>query len=471
MSIIEEIVRARLSERMPPVIERDSIMGPLAVPARFNRVHIITGMRRSGKTFYLFQRMRGLIAQGVPRSRIFYFDFSDDRLPKDDDRLMDLVLDEYWRQTPGARTAGSYLFLDEVQDCSGWQGTCRRIAENEIVTLVITGSSSKVSSEEIATSFRGRSHTHEMLPLSFAEYLRFHSEMLPDSLRSLSSTSARPVAWSPAERTALEALFDSYLIVGGFPAVQQDMSSTRIEILQGYVRDVVARDVAERLSRPSIPLANQAALLILRLTAREVSVNGICEALRASGFKIGWERAQELCELFRQAYLYFELWEYSRLPLSGGTNPPKGYAIDPGIAYAVSRASQEDVGLRLETAVYLELRRRLSGRRTDTISSFTDKGPRRQKVDFLVGEAYVGEQEPSTPYALYQVSLSLTSEKTRNRELESLDAAFATTGLTEGTVITLRETEELALAHGTVRVVPAWRWFLERTAADESPCV
>lgn len=459
MGIIAELVRTRITEELPPVRTRDEIMDPLAVPARFNRVQIITGMRRSGKTFYLFQQIHALVAQGVPRRNLFYFDFSDDRLPSDI-RVMDEVLDEYWRQVPSARTEGAYLFFDEVQDCKGWQGTCRRVAENEMVTLTITGSSSKVSSDEIATSFRGRSHVHEMLPLSFAECVRFHDDRLPASLLNRDFSEDATMSFTPQERTSLEALFDEYLIVGGFPAVQHDRPSTRIEVLQGYVRDVVARDVAERLARPSVPLANQVALLILRTTARELSVNGICDTLHASGYRIGWERAQELCSLFRQAFLYFELWEYSRQPLAGSTNPPKSYAVDPGLAYAVSRASQEDVGLRLETAVYLELRRRMAGRRTDTISSFTDSGPRHQKVDFLVGEAYAGGLEPTVPYALYQVSLSLDSKRTKERELDSLDTAMARTGLTKGTVITLREDTHITLSHGTAHIVPAWRWFL-----------
>jgi hypothetical protein len=67
------------------------------------------------------------------------------------------------------------------------------------------------------------------------------------------------------------------------------------------------------------------------------------------------------------------------------------------------------------------------------------------------------------------VSLSLASEKARKRELDSLDAALATTGLPEGTVVTLRESEGLSLAHGSAQVVPAWRWFLERPGADEMP--
>jgi len=461
MDIIAELVRARLTEELLPVYSRDEIMEPLAEPARFNRVQIITGMRRSGKTFYLFQQMHKLIEQGVPRQRLFYFDFSDDRLPLTD-HVLDLVLDEYWRQVPSARTEGAYLFLDEVQDCAGWQGSCRRVAENEKVTLTITGSSSKVSSEEIATTFRGRSHAHEMLPLSFAEFVRFHQDIMPSSLHDCDFANGSRQVFSSFERTALESLFDDYLIVGGFPAVQDDSPSTRIEVLQGYVRDVVARDVAERLARPSIPLANQVALLILRTTARELSVNGVCEVLKASGYRIGWERAQELCSLFRQAYLYFELWEYSRQPLAGGTNPPKSYAVDPGLAYAVSRASQEDVGLRLETAVYLELRRRMAGRRTDVISSYTDAGPRRQKVDFLVGEGCVGGLEPHVPYDLYQVSLSIESEKTRKRELDSLDVAMARTGVDKGTVVTLREEDDVILPSGIVHVVPAWKWFLER---------
>lgn len=96
MEIIAELVRSRLTEELVPVNERDEIMEPLANPARFNRVQIITGMRRSGKTLYLFPQMHKLIERGVPRRHIFYFDFSDDRLPSAD-RLMDEVLDEYWR--------------------------------------------------------------------------------------------------------------------------------------------------------------------------------------------------------------------------------------------------------------------------------------------------------------------------------------------------------------------------------------
>lgn len=459
MSIIEELVREKLTQDIPRPVPRDEIIGDLPAPARFNRVHIVTGMRRSGKTFYLYQRMHALIARGMPRDRMLYFDFSDDRLPKGD-HVIDDVLGAYWRQVPEARLAGCYLFLDEVQDCDGWQGAARRIAQNEAVTMVLTGSSSKVSSSEIATQFRGRSHTHEMLPCSFAEFLRFHESELPggnaDALRGQS-------VYSPQEITALESLYDRYLVVGGFPDVQNDPAPVRREVLQGYVRDVVARDVAEKLARPSIPLATQLALLILRNTSNETSVNSLVSTLRGAGFRIGWERAEELVSLFRQAYLFFEVHEYARGITSGTTNPPKSYAIDPGLAYAVSRAAQEDIGNRLETAVYLELRRRLAGSRTDAICSYTEPKSRSRKVDFLVGEAFAGEAEPAAPYELVQVAASLESDRTRKREIESLQAAMLQTGLDRGIIVNLRESSQLQLEAGAIRIVPAWRWALETT--------
>lgn len=72
-----------------------------------------------------------------------------------------------------------------------------------------------------------------------------------------------------------------------------------------------------------------------------------------------------------QAFLCYELNEYTTSLKPDTTAVPKVYAEDPGLVYAVLRANQQDAGKRLETAVYLELRRRQSGKRTDSITSLT----------------------------------------------------------------------------------------------------
>lgn len=446
MADYASLVRERIEEDLVRPVRRDDAVRSLPEPARFNLVHIITGMRRCGKTFYLFQLMGDLLDKGVPRRSMFYFDFSDVRLRPMDHDAMDLVVNEYWRQVPEAREQGCYLFLDEVQETDDWQGFCQRIAEHEKVTLVITGSSSKVSSEGIATSFRGRSHVHEMWPLSFAEFCRFRDIPLPQAGQD---------AFSPQMQTRYESVFDDYLVQGGFPGVQRQIQEDRIEILQGYVRDVVARDVAERSGREDVALAMQLALFAVRNTGCELSTNELVAKLSEVGYKAYWDKVDRLLDLLREAYLIHFLPEYTTSLKPGNAAVPKVYAEDPGIAYAVSRANQQDIGKRLETAVYIELRRRNAGKRAETITSLTVPSARREKVDFLVGDALGAE-----PYALYQVTVDMTAPKTREREVSSLEAGMRLARLGEGAVVTLRERGEIDSPAGKIRVVPAWEWAL-----------
>ena len=91
----------------------------------------------------------------------------------------------------------------------------------------------------------------------------------------------------------------------------------------------------------------------------------------------------------------------------------------------------------------------MAGKRTESITSYTAPGPRGQKVDFLLGDALAAE-----PYALIQVTASMASPRTREREVDSLVAAK------EGTIVTLREEERIETEAGPIEVVPACKWFL-----------
>lgn len=435
---------------LPALVRRSSIMGPLPVPAVFNLVHIITGIRRCGKTFYAFQLMEDLLKNGVPRDRMLYFNFADDRLRPAPPTLLNDIVEEYWRQVPQARSEGAYLFLDEVQEANDWQGFCQRVAEHERVTLVITGSSSKLSSDEIATSFRGRSQGHPMFPLSFREFCEFKGLTVPEA-NDLQNVGAV----SPQMRTQFESAFDEYLVRGGFPGVQRLSFADSIAMLQAYMRDVVARDVVERFGRLDISLANQVALFGLRNTACDLSINKLVEALRNVGYRTSWETVNEVVRLFCQSHLLSLLPEYSVALSPDSTQVQKVYAVDSGMAYATARANQQDIGKRLETAVYMELMRRLAGSRVEAVTSYTVPSEKKEKVDFLVGDALALE-----PYELYQVTVDMTADKTRRREIGSLEKAMLNTGISQGTVIALREEGIEQTSAGQINVIPAWKWAL-----------
>jgi predicted AAA+ superfamily ATPase len=258
-------------------------------------------------------------------------------------------------------------------------------------------------------------------------------------------------------RTELESAYDQFLVIGGFPGVQRMEPEGRIALLQAYMRDVVARDVVEHYERVGIALANQVALFCLRNTGCELSVNRLVESLREVGYKTSWETVNETVRLFCQAHLLSLLPEYSTSLSSDSTVMQKVYAVDAGMAYACSRANQQDVGKRLETAVFAELGRRTQGCRAESVTSFTAPTARREKVDFLVGDVFA-----SSPYELIQVTVGMESPKTRQRELGPLGVAMERTGLSNGVVITLREDGEAVLDSGRrVRIVPAWKWSLE----------
>ena len=111
------LVRESMQFDIPTPSRRIEIIRELPQPAVFNAVHIITGIRRCGKTFYLFQKIHDLLQNGVSRNDIFYFNFADDRLQPMQDTVLNDIVTEYWRQYPDSRDHGCYLFLDEVQEC------------------------------------------------------------------------------------------------------------------------------------------------------------------------------------------------------------------------------------------------------------------------------------------------------------------------------------------------------------------
>ena len=88
-----DLVQEARAFEFPSPRPRREVVEALPEPAPFNLIHAITGIRRCGKTFYAFQLIQQLLSRGVPRDRVFYFNFADDRLRPTSVRLNRAVLD------------------------------------------------------------------------------------------------------------------------------------------------------------------------------------------------------------------------------------------------------------------------------------------------------------------------------------------------------------------------------------------
>lgn len=113
-------------------------------------------MRRSGKSLRLLQEMVRLHEKGAPWSRICYFNFEDDRLGAVTPKTGDAVIESFKDLHPESADEGIYCFFDEIQEMDGWSAWMRRMVDTQKATFCLTGSSSKLLSDEIGSEFRGR---------------------------------------------------------------------------------------------------------------------------------------------------------------------------------------------------------------------------------------------------------------------------------------------------------------------------
>ena len=124
--------------------------------------YCFVGIRRTGKSYMMYQQIKRLEANGVPLSQIVYVNFEDERLLEMTADDLNTIL-EIGLEISGTDTK-PYLFLDEIQNINGWEKFVRRIADMKY-RINITGSNSKMLSSEIASTLGGRFVILNVYPL------------------------------------------------------------------------------------------------------------------------------------------------------------------------------------------------------------------------------------------------------------------------------------------------------------------
>lgn len=442
---ILEILRGFSLDLYRPIFPRSLDVGEPLEPRAGNLVTVISGMRRSGKTYRLLQVMEDLIARGVPQDRLLYFNFEDDRLGAVTPATGDAVIEAFWALSPRAAEQGSYLFLDELQEMEDWGSWLRRIVDTTRATIFVTGSSSKMLSENYSTQLRGRSLEYVQYPLGFGEFVRWHEPELD----------AAGPGWSARERVALERLLGEYLVKGGFPVVQDLPWQRAVPVLQGYARRVVASDVVERHGVGNPRAASLFGTKVLALCGRPLSLRKVTEEIRQTGHAVSRTALADLVGYFEEAFLVHEVDPRTRSTRLGPNHQRKLYPIDHGLARANMPAPTLDQGQILEDAVAVELLRRQGPSRAGAVASYLTE-TRRHEVDFCAGDALFPQG-----LQLLQVSWDLTSPRTMERECRSLWEAMAELGVRESTIVFAHGEERLIERDGArIGCVPAWKWLL-----------
>lgn len=179
----------------------------LQIEAVPGKASICIGVRRGGKSTFMFQLMQQLLDRGIPRQNILYLNFFDDRLHALQQDGLGVILEAYYSLYPEKKnTEKLYCFFDEIQAVSGWEPFVDRLIRTEKCQVYITGSSARMLSKEIATQMRGRALSWEIFPFTFQEFLDHKGVESKGPL-------------STKKRLFIQKMFEEYWQTGGFPEV------------------------------------------------------------------------------------------------------------------------------------------------------------------------------------------------------------------------------------------------------------
>ena len=402
------------------------------------KARAVIGMRRAGKTSFLFQCLADRLAGGTAREKLVYFNFEDERLAGIEAADLGMVFDAYYRAYPSFRQKETVTWcLDEIQVVTGWEAFVRRVLDSEKVEVFLSGSSARMLSREVATSMRGRALETVITPFSFREFCAARGEAVAGEILSAAS------------RSRIEACFDSYLQIGRFPeSLAVSTERQRVELLQGYVDSVLFRDVAERHNIGNLVALRSFARQLLRRAATLCSVSKLYSDFKSRGIGVSKETLLRYLEHFEDAFLLFTLPLAAESERRRQVNPRKLYLVDHGLAHAFSASGGLNRGHLIENIVACEFQRHSR----DLAYVKTAGGG---EVDFLATR-YDGSR------TLAQVASDLTDRGTFDREIQSLVEAVE--DFPDARRVLLCETSPPrggSIPKG-IEVIPVWRWLLDQ---------
>lgn len=154
------------------MIQRDLYLQQLVAGKGNGLIKIISGIRRCGKSFLLFNLFyKHLIESGVPSGHIIKIAFDDWNMRNlcNPDELMPFL------NAQMIDNEMYYLLLDEVQLLGDFVPVLNGLLRKENIDIYVTGSNSRFLSTDVVTEFRGRGDQIHLFPLSFAEYMSVDS--------------------------------------------------------------------------------------------------------------------------------------------------------------------------------------------------------------------------------------------------------------------------------------------------------
>ncbi|MEW5937749.1 MAG: ATP-binding protein, partial [Candidatus Thermoplasmatota archaeon] len=324
----------------------------------------IFGVRRSGKSYIMRQLAKEAIDRAGEGEGTLMINFEEPEF--DDCTLEDLQRIYRAYRDVVAPKERPFIFLDEIQNVPRWERFARAMQEKGEAHVIVSGSSSKLLSEELSTVLAGRQLKFEVFPLGFKEFLRF---------RGLEIKDEKDVAFN-AEK--IRSGFYEYLRFGGLPEIVLSSDEDfKLRAVKGYYDDILIKDVVARFGVQKLDKMRSLAKYYLTNACSPITFN---RASRFTGESV--ETIRRYTEHLCSSRCIFFLTRHSFSVKEQENSPRIVYSIDPYLSSAVGFRFSENRGKILENVIAIELLRRQSMDETMEVYYWKDRTG--QEVDLVI---------------------------------------------------------------------------------------
>ncbi len=382
-----------------------------------DRVLILTGVRRCGKSILLKQIM-------AETNQWSYINFEDERLldfRAQDFEMLNEVLIEAYGPT-------KIYFFDEIQNIEKFETFVRRLQDGG-KKIIITGSNAALLSKEFGTRLTGRYKSFEVYPFSFSEYLKFKE------------VDTKKEDWHDVnKKVMLLKLFEEYLIIGGLPEYTKNQDKDYIRTL---FENILYKDIITRYSIKREKIIKELVNILATNATSQITYNSLKKTLHLSNAIT----VKEYISYLSNSYLFFELLKISHSLKEQLASPRKIFLVDSAFHQVCGLTFTPNKGRNLENAVFIELKRK-----RNEIYYYANKN----ECDFVI------KNGTKITHAI-QVCHTI-DEFNREREINGLLDAMNSFKLDEGIVLTFEQTDEFNADGKKIRVIPMLKWAIEENS-------
>ena len=315
------------------IVNRNTYIGQLVRSKGNGLIKIVTGIRRSGKSFLLKKLFRQcLLDDGVQDDHIIIIDMESrkNRAFKDPDYLLD------WIDNTIKDDSTYYVIIDEVQEIKDFVEVLSSLSVTDGVDVYVTGSNSRFLSTDVVTEFRGRGDEIHVWPLSFKEFMSVYE-------------GTKEAAWA------------EYVMFGGLPQLLTQVGDDKkSDFLRRLYRTVYLRDIYERNDIDLKPEFEELSKTIASSIGAPVSARKIADTFKSVS------NVQNITDKTIAMYMgymqdAFLIEKSERYDIKGRKyigSLSKYYYQDVGLRNAILSFRQSETTHIMENIIYNEMRMR-----------------------------------------------------------------------------------------------------------------